>query len=407
MKIQSDICVIGNGVIGKASALALARAGYKVALLAPEMPEKSTPSASEPLWDQRVYALNHVAKSLLSSLKVWDAMDLKRIAPVDAMAVQGDDQANPGCLGFNAYGARVGALAWIVEDSNLNRAVDSALSFVSGVNFIKGRATQLSHTEQHVQVTLDDGAELTTSLIIGADGANSWVRAQADTSIDYRSYEQSAVVANFSCTNAHHGVASQWFLGTDGIVALLPLPGQQVSLVWSAPELLANRLLAESPEKLCERLSALPGQTLGQFEMLPPSVPKAFPLRLIRSHSLIANRIALVGDAAHVVHPLAGQGMNLGFADVDALLSVLSQSKQTDCGDARLLNRFARLRAEEVLLMQVTTDGLHRLFSSDLPPVKLLRNVGMRLIDKLPFLKNHLARQALGHSNSSNTTESF
>ena len=109
MKIQSDICVIGNGVIGKASALALARAGYKVALLAPEMPEKSTPSASEPLWDQRVYALNHVAKSLLSSLKVWDAMDLKRIAPVDAMAVQGDDQANPGCLGFNAYGARVGA----------------------------------------------------------------------------------------------------------------------------------------------------------------------------------------------------------------------------------------------------------------------------------------------------------
>jgi 2-polyprenyl-6-methoxyphenol hydroxylase-like FAD-dependent oxidoreductase len=141
--------------------------------------------------------------------------------------------------------------------------------------------------------------------------------------------------------------------------------------------------------------------------MLPPSVPKAIPLRLIRSHSLIANRIALVGDAAHVVHPLAGQGMNLGFADVDALLSALSQSKQTDCGDARLLNRYARLRAEDVLLMQVTTDGLHRLFSSDLPPVKLLRNVGMRLIDKLPFLKNHLARQALGHSNYSNTTESF
>jgi 2-polyprenyl-6-methoxyphenol hydroxylase-like FAD-dependent oxidoreductase len=141
--------------------------------------------------------------------------------------------------------------------------------------------------------------------------------------------------------------------------------------------------------------------------MLPPSVPKAFPLRLIRSHSLIANRIALVGDAAHVVHPLAGQGMNLGFADVDGLLSVLDQSKDMDCGDARLLNRYARLRAEDILLMQVTTDGLHRLFSSDLPPVKLLRNAGMRLINKLPFLKNHLARQALGHSYSSNITESF
>lgn len=407
MKIHSDICVIGNGMIGKASALALARAGYKVALLAPEISEKSASNESQPLWDQRVYALNHVAKSLLSSLKVWDAMDSSRIAPVDAMAVQGDDETRPGCLGFNAYGARVGALAWIVEDSNLNRALDSALSFASGVNFIKGRADQLLHTEHHVQVMLDDGAELTTSLIIGADGANSWVRVQADTSIDYRSYDQSAVVANFSCTNAHHGIASQWFLGSDGIVALLPLPDQRVSLVWSAPEALANRLMAESPEKLCERLFALPGQTLGLFEMLPPSVPKSFPLRLIRSHSLIANRIALVGDAAHVVHPLAGQGMNLGFADVDALVSVLGQSKDIDCGDTRLLNRYARLRAEDILLMQVTTDGLYRLFSSDLPPVKLLRNAGMRLIDKIPFLKNHLARQALGHSYSSNTTESF
>ncbi len=407
MKIHSDICVIGNGVIGKASALALARAGYKVALLAPEMSEKSASNESQPLWDQRVYALNHVAKSLLSSLKVWDAMDSSRIAAVDAMAVQGDDQTNPGCLGFNAYGARVGALAWIVEDSNLNRALDSALSFASGINFIKGRAKQLLHTQHHVQVMLDDGEMHTTSLIIGADGANSWVRSQADISIDYRSYDQSAVVANFSCANAHHGVASQWFLGVDGIVALLPLPGQRVSLVWSAPDALANRMLAESPEKLCDRLSVLPGQTLGQFEMLPPSVPKAFPLRLIRSRSLIANRIALVGDAAHVVHPLAGQGMNLGFADVDALLSVLSQSKDVDCGDARLLNRYARKRAEDVLLMQVTTDGLHRLFSSDLPPVKLLRNAGMRLIDKIPFLKNHLARKALGHSYSSNSTESF
>ena len=161
MKIHSDICVIGNGVIGKASALALARAGFNVALLAPEITDKSTPSASLSLWDQRVYALNHVAKSLLSSLKVWDAMDSTRIAPVDAMAVHGDDEASSGCLGFNAYGARVGALAWIVEDRNLNGALDSALSFASGINFIKGLANHLPHTEQHVQVTLDDGAELT------------------------------------------------------------------------------------------------------------------------------------------------------------------------------------------------------------------------------------------------------
>jgi ubiquinone biosynthesis UbiH/UbiF/VisC/COQ6 family hydroxylase len=407
MKIHSDICIIGNGVIGKACALAMSRAGYEVALLAPDSPHQPHPMTTQPLWDQRVYALNHVARHLLSSLKVWNAMDSTRIAPVDAMVVQGDDEARPGQLGFNAYGARVGALAWIVEDSNLNRALDSALSFASGVKLIKERVIQLTHTEDHVQVSLDSGASHTTSLVIGADGAHSWVRTQADIGIDYRSYDQRAIVANFSCTNPHHDVASQWFLGADGIVALLPLPDQQVSLVWSAPDAFATRLMTESAENLCERLSALPGQTLGQFAILPPSVPKAFPLRLIRSHSLIAHRIALMGDAAHVVHPLAGQGMNLGFADIDALVSVLGLSKAVDCGDARLLNRYARLRAEDILLMQLTTDGLHRLFTSELPPVKALRNVGMRLVDKLPFLKNRLARQALGHSFSTHTTESF
>lgn len=407
MKTHTDICIIGNGVIGKACALAMARAGYKVAMLAPDAAERLPLITIQPVWDQRVYALNHVARHLLTSLKVWDAMDAARIAPVDAMAVHGDDVAKPAHLSFNAYGARVGALAWIVEDSNLNRALNAALIFATGVNYIKGRAGKLSYTDNHVQINLDDGAVHTTSLIIGADGANSWVRTQADVGIDYRSYEQSAVVANFSCSNHHHGIASQWFLGADGIAALLPLPGQQVSLVWSTPENLAKQLLAESPEKLCERLSGLSGQTLGQFEMLQPTTPQALPLRLIRAHALIANRIALIGDAAHVVHPLAGQGMNLGFADVDALVSVLTKAKANDCGDARLLGRYARLRAEDILLMQLTTDGLQRLFSTDLLPVKTLRNMGMRLIDKLPFLKNRLAREALGHTYSSNTKESF
>jgi ubiquinone biosynthesis UbiH/UbiF/VisC/COQ6 family hydroxylase len=224
--------------------------------------------------------------------------------------------------------------------------------------------------------------------------------------VDYRTYDQHAVVANFSCTQPHHGVASQWFLGADGIVALLPLPGNQVSLVWSAPEALANRLITESPERLCTRLGSLPGQMLGAFAMLPPSTPKAFPLRLIRSHSLIAPRIALVGDAAHVVHPLAGQGMNLGFADIDALLSALRQhGDEGDCGAHRLLSRYARSRKEEVLLMQITTDSLHRLFSTDIAPVRLLRNAGMRLLDKLPFLKQRLVMHALGRPLSSHLTE--
>lgn len=401
MKTNCDICVIGNGAIGKASALALAQAGLEVGLVAPSSPSLGATSA-KPLsdtnhWDHRVYALNHVARSLLSSLKVWDAMAVERIAPVDAMAVQGDAADQSGLLSFDAFGARVDALAWIVEDSNLNQALDAALRFAPGLKIVHGVATALDRTADVAQITLGNGDLISSKLLLGADGANSWVRTQADIGMDYRSYSQQAVVVNFESEHAHHGVASQWFLGADGIVALLPLPGNRVSLVWSAPDALANTLLGESAEQLAQRLMALPGQTLGQLRMLPPDAPKFLPLRLIRAHSLVADRVALVGDAAHVVHPLAGQGMNLGFADIQSLLDAIAKRDQpADCGDARTLGRYARARKEEVLLMHIATDGLQRLFASELPPVKLLRNAGMGLVNKLPFLKRRLMTHALG-----------
>ncbi len=404
MTISCDICVIGSGAVGKAGALALAQAGLQVVLVAPALPPQSASPLSD--WDLRVYALNHVARKLLKSLKVWDAMDENRIAAVDAMAVHGDAAERPGQLGFDSYGARVDALAWIVEDGNLNRALDSALRFSAGVKLVQGSAVQMRCDAGRASVTLDSGQIIDCSLLVGADGAHSWVRTQADIGLDYRSYGQSAVVANFSCEHPHHGVASQWFLSTDGIVALLPLPGDRVSLVWSAPESLASVLLRESPDQICERLQRLPGQTLGELAMLPPAAPRAFPLRLIRSQSLVADRVALIGDAAHVVHPLAGQGMNLGFADIDALLAALDRREQpADCGDARTLARYARSRKEDVLLMQLATDGLHRLFSSELEPVRALRNLGMAAVDKLPFLKRRLMAHAFGRPLSSPTGE--
>ncbi len=404
MTITCDICVIGSGAVGKAGALALARAGLQVALVAPALPAQDAPPPAD--WDLRVYALNHVARSLLSTLRVWDAMDATRIAAVDAMAIHGDAAANAGPLGFDAYGARVDALAWIVEDSNLNRALDAALRFASGVRLVQGSAVQMHCTADRATVMLDSGQPIECSLLVGADGAHSWVRTQADIGVDYRSYGQRAVVANFACERPHHGVASQWFLGAEGIVALLPLSGERVSLVWSAPEPLAAALMREAPERLCERLQQLPGQALGALTMLPPAAPRAFPLRLIRSASLVAHRVALIGDAAHVVHPLAGQGMNLGFADIDALLAALGRREQAaDYGDARTLARYARSRKEEVLLMQVATDGLQRLFSSELEPVKVVRNLGMAAIDRLPFLKRRLMAHAFGRSLYSPTGE--
>jgi len=394
MNLQSDICIVGNGAVGKAAALGLAQAGLNVQLL---VPEATVPAAQPAAWDVRVYALNQVARSLLTSIKVWDAMDESRIAPVEAMVVHGDGAQQAGRLSFDAYGARVNALAWIVEDGNLNCALDAALRFASGVRVVAGRAVELRTDAEHALVRLDNGDTLSASLVVGADGGQSWVRNQCDISIDYRSYGQRAIVANFSCEQPHHGAAFQWFAGEQGIIALLPLPGQRVSLVWSAPDALADTLLRESPAQLAERLTALPEQKLGRLQPLQPENIKAFPLALIRPHAITAPRVALVGDAAHVVHPLAGHGMNLGFADVAALIKIIgAQTSERDCGSPRLLGQYARARKEDILLMQLATDGLQRLFAAEIEPVRMARNAGMSLLNRLPFLKRKLISHALG-----------
>jgi ubiquinone biosynthesis UbiH/UbiF/VisC/COQ6 family hydroxylase len=395
MQLQSSVCIVGNGAIGKTAALAFAQAGLNVTLLCadPDNVNRAGPAS----WDVRVYALNRVARDLLSSIKVWGAMEASRIAPVDAMSVFGDDKGQGGGLSFDAYGARVEALAWIVEDRNLNTALDTALKFTPNIRIVNGRATALAVAGDKAQLSLNTGEVLDASLIIGADGGQSWVRGQCDIGIDYRSYHQRALVANFECEQPHHGVAHQWFTSTDGIIALLPLPGQRVSLVWSAPEPLADTLMQESQAQIAQRLSALPGHRLGQLHPLQPEVLKAFPLALIRPHAIVAPRVALIGDAAHVVHPLAGQGMNLGFADVAALRDIVAgRESSRDCGDERVLSRYARARKEDILLMQIATDGLERLFGTNFEPVRIARNLGLNLVNKLPVLKRTLISQALG-----------
>ena len=395
--VQSDVCIVGNGAIGKVTALGFAQAGFSVTLLSPAVAVARDAAALATGWDARVYALNHVAQRLLSALKVWDALDASRVAAVDAMAVQGDDAQHPGMLGFDAYGARVGALAWIVEDRNLNFALDSALRFAPKVRMVAGRASKLQAGADAATVALENGTTLAASLVVGADGAQSWVRAQCEIGVDYRSYGQRGVVSNFECDQPHHGVAHQWFTAAEGIVALLPLPGQRVSLVWSAPEALAQTLMRETPAQLAARLSVFCEEKLGPLRPVQPEDVKAFPLNLIRPHAMIAPRVALVGNAAHVVHPLAGHGMNLGFADVAELLqAVAARETHRDCGDARVLARYARARKEDVLLMQLATDGLARLFGSDFEPVRRLRNAGLNLLDQFPVLKRHLISHAMG-----------
>jgi ubiquinone biosynthesis UbiH/UbiF/VisC/COQ6 family hydroxylase len=204
-------------------------------------------------------------------------------------------------------------------------------------------------------------------------------------------------VANFACEKPHHGVAHQWFTCSEGIIALLPLPGNRVSLVWSAPETLADVLMNESLGELAIRLGEYAEDKLGVLKPLQPEAVKAVPLVLIRPHSIVAPRVALAGDAAHAVHPLAGHGMNLGFGDVVDLLKVVQEREaQRSIGDERVLARYARARKEDVLLMQLATDGLERLFGANLEPLRVVRNLGLNLLDKLPMIKRRLMAHAMG-----------
>ncbi|MDB5933450.1 MAG: oxygenase [Massilia sp.] len=395
---DSDVCIVGNGVIAKTTALGFAQAGHRVTLLVPPGPPAASapPQGAGQPWDVRVYALNHTAHTLLSSLKVWGALDAARVAPVESMVVNGDGK-QPGDIEFDAFGAHVGSLAWIVEDRNLNQALDAALKFAANVNIVSGRAASLHADSTGATVTLDGGAVIACALIVGADGGQSWVRGQCDIGLDYRSYHQRAVVTNFACGKPHHGVAYQWFTGHEGVVALLPLPGDRVSLVWSAPDALAETLLRESLGEMAVRLAVLSEDKLGQLRPLQPESVKDVPLALIRPHAIVAPRVALVGDAAHVVHPLAGHGMNLGFADVAQLLdTVAGREAQRSIGDERVLARYARARKEDVLLMQLATDGLARLFGADLEPVRVVRNLGLNLLNKLPAIKRRLMAHAMG-----------
>jgi len=228
--------------------------------------------------------------------------------------------------------------------------------------------------------------------VVGADGARSAVRAATGINADETPYGQTGLVANFACATPHHGVAFQWFCD-EGIVALLPLPGDFVSLVWSAPSARAEELRALDADAFAQRVTARTQGVLGSLTLRGPVA--GFPLRMIRVDRLIDERLALVGDAAHVVHPLAGHGLNLGLQDVSELLRVLSARESfRDLGDPVLLRRYERARAEPVGLMRFTTDSLARLFGADDPLLRQVRNLGLSAVNRLAPLKNALIRHA-------------
>lgn len=381
-----DACVVGAGVAGLASALGAAQLGLSVALVGPDAGVRTRDDAVP--FDARIYALAPSTIELLERLRVWPQVDVARVQSVARMRIFGDAGNE---LTFDAYQAALERLAAIVEESELARVLGTACSFAPGITRRRAAFERLERKTM-TEVTLDDGSVLKARLVVGADGAQSAVRAAAGISADETMYRQTALVANFACEKPHQGVACQWFCN-DGVVALLPLPGDHVSLVWSAPDALAAELRALEPADFAARVTRRSDAMLGALRIL--GAVHAFPLRLIRVQRLVEPRLALVGDAAHVVHPLAGQGLNLGLQDVSELLRVLAARESfRDPGDRVLLRRYERARAEPVGLMRFTTDGLARLFGADESVLRQLRNAGLSVVDRLPPLKNALIRHA-------------
>lgn len=386
--IDFDVVIVGAGLVGLALARALAGSGLKLGLV--ERDGSRTVLSSD--WDTRVYAVSPASEAFLRDLRAWPSA-LGRMQPVTCMRIFGDRLGSE--LGFSAYEAHVSRLATIVENSALTGVLQEAVRSQPELTlFSPAICADVSWESSHARLRLESGEELRARLLVAADGADSWLRGQARIAVEEKAYGQTAVVANFAIGAPHQGVAFQWFR-PDGVLALLPLPGEHVSMVWSARQDLAERLLSLEAEALCAEVETASRGVLGRLALISP--PAAFALRLIRARQLSAPRLALVGDAAHNLHPLAGQGVNLGFQDARELAAVLAvRGLERDAGSRALLRRYERARSEDVLAMTAATHGLQRLFNNSVLPLAWLRNLGLNLTDRLLPLKALLVRRALG-----------
>ena len=382
-----DILIIGAALVGASAAVALTKQGFKVGLVDKKSPISQ--EANSDVWDSRIYAISPGNADWLKELGVWQKLDSTRISPIESMEIWSDANLEP--LAFNAEDDFESHLGYILENSALQEALWAELQVLDVDVLIGAEAFALALTENLVILTLADGTQITANLMVAADGGNSWVRDQAGLSQQKTIYEQVGVVANFEVELSHRNVARQWFL-EDGILAWLPLPGNRISMVFSSKH--SQDLMELSSETLSLYVAKIGGNILGQLQCITPAV--AFPLVRQNASALISNRLVLVGDAAHQVHPMAGQGVNLGFRDVIELVKVLAQRNPfADIGDKFVLRRYERSRKADVLSMQGLTHGLYGIFDSKDSRVKGLRNWGLNLPNRYPTLKRALMKRAL------------
>jgi 2-polyprenylphenol 6-hydroxylase len=388
MRPFCDVVINGGGLVGLSLARALAGSGLSLALIEREPPPISPARAD---WDSRIYAISPGVAAFLERGGAWARLPQERVARVEAMRIYGDDAR--ACLEFDAYEAGVRELAFIVENRELQFALWESLREQEISMHCPANWATLEFEPECAILRLDAHAELACRLVVGADGAESRTRAAAGIAAIPADYGQLGIVANFSCERPHRNVAWQWFR-RDGVLALLPLPGGRVSMVWSIAAERARRLLELTEVQLAQEVETASRGMLGELHLV--TAPAAFPLKLQRVKQFTRPRVALIGDAAHNVHPLAGQGVNLGFRDARELAQVLCRRAPfQDCGDRALLRQYERARKEDVAVMQWATDGLQKLFNNEAVTLSRARNWGLDLVNRQPLLKDLLVRHAV------------
>lgn len=388
--MKVDIVIVGGGLAGLALAAALRTSRYSVAVV-----EGRAPQSPQGL-DARIYAVSPANAAFLADIGIWRHLDAARLQPVARMDVFGDAS---GHLGFSAYDSGVSELAWIIESSMLQLELWETVKRQPNVQLLcPAKPQALDINAQGATLQLAHGRTLIADLVVAADGADSWTRQALGMETNFHHYEQSGVVANFACAEPHRGTAYQWFLSEqngDGILAWLPLPGNRISMVWSTSKAHGEALCKLAADDLCERVAAAGKHTLGKLELITPAV--GFPLRLMRAPRTVGQRFALIGDAAHAIHPLSGHGINLGFQDAKVLAETLCGLHAFEhCGDMQSLRPYERKRKEEVVALQALTDGLQKLFVPQNAPLVWLRNTGMNLTGRFAVLRDALVRYALG-----------
>lgn len=364
-----DICVRGGGIVGRTLALLLARDRLRIGLVAPKRPASGAK-------DVRAYALNAKSKKLLESLRCWP--DPEHATEITTMSVKGDDG---GEVNFSADELGVSGLTWIVDVPALDARLDEAVRFQPAIEVLN--------------------TPVDAALTVICEGMNSSTRAEFGVDYDATPYAQRAIAARLDCQIAHGQTARQWFSGGE-ILAFLPLDGPQgnsVAIVWSVHEGRAQALLDEDPEEFCRQLEVLSEGSLGALSL--SSQRGAWPLQMAQALQWTGTHDgkawALAGDAAHSVHPLAGQGLNLGLSDVVALAATLHQREYWRAlGDAKLLRRYERSRKAEVLTLSAAMDGLQKLFSQSGGTWQTARNWGMSGFERSGPIKQWVARQAMG-----------